>query len=151
MADELIGMGTAIYMAETPEAAALTKLGRVKSVDFPDETTAELETTNYDSDGAREFIPGLTDGGSVPIVINWRPGDETDEMLIAAKADRKRRLWRIVTPEDEGRQQATFMGYISARGRTLPVDNVMESEITVRVSGKITIEPAVTDPTVIGA
>lgn len=146
--DELLGMGTAIYMAATPDATSLTKLGRVKNTGFPDETTAEVETTNYDSDGAREFIPGLTDGGSIPITINWVPGDETDDLLIAAKADKKRRTWRIVTPEDEGQQQFTFSGYISARGRTAPVDGVMESEITVRVSGKIIIASAAADPTV---
>ena len=151
MSDELLGMGTAVYMAATPDATTLTKLGRVKNTGFPDEAVADVETTNYDSEGAREFIAGLSDGGSIPITINWKPGDATDDLLVAAKADRKNRTWRIVTPPDEGQQQFTFAGFISGRGRTAPVDGVMESEVTVRVSGKIEILPASDNPTVTGA
>jgi predicted secreted protein len=149
MSDALIGYGTRLYMGATANAAALTKLAEVTSVSFPDETVAEVEVTHYESPGrAREFIPGLSDNGSITFAINWVPGSATDDMLIAAKADRANRTFRIVTPGDEG-QMFTFPAFISGLSRAAPMDDRMTAEVTLRVAGAVTIAEASENPTVI--
>jgi predicted secreted protein len=146
-----IGYGTRVYMQEEPDSTALTKLGEVTNVGFPDEQVSEVEVTHYESpDSTQEFIAGLKNGGSLPLSINWVPGSATDIMLRAAKADRQNRTWRIVTPPDDDAQQFTFPAFITGFQRTAPIDDRMTAEITLRVAGAVIEADAATDPTVIG-
>ena len=152
MSDALIGYGTRLYMAATAGAAALTKVAEVTNVSFPDESVAEVEVTHYESPGrAREFIPGLSDNGSITFTINWVPGSATDDMLIAAKADRANRVFRIVTPgtDDVDGQMFTFPAFISGLSRAAPIDDRMTADVTLRVAGAVTIADASADPTVL--
>lgn len=139
-------------MTATANATALTKVAEVTSVAFPDETVAEVEVTHYESPGrSREFIPGLSDNGSITFTINWVPGSATDDMLVAAKADRSNRTFRIVTPaagDDDG-QMFTFPAFISGLSRAAPIDDRMTADVTLRVAGAVTIADGVADPTVI--
>lgn len=149
MSDALIGYGTRLYMGATANATTLTKLAEVTSVAFPDESVAEVEVTHYESPGrSREFIPGLSDNGSITFTINWVPGSATDALLIAAKADRANRLVRIVTPGPDG-QMFTFPAFISGMTRAAPIDDRMTSDVTLRVAGAVEIDDAAADPTVI--
>jgi predicted secreted protein len=149
MSDAMIGYGTRLYMAATKAATTLTKVAEVTNVTFPDESVAEVEVTHYESPGrTREFISGFSDAGSITFTVNWVPGSETDDMLVAAKADGETRTLRIVTPGDDG-QMFTFPGYISGFARTAPIDDRMTADLTVRVAGAITIAEVTDTPTTI--
>lgn len=150
MSDALIGYGTRFLMAATAAAAALTKLAEVTSVTFPNEQVAEVEVTNYDSPNrTREYIPGLNDAGDITVEINWIPGNPTDELIAAAKADGKVRTMRIVTPPDDTSQMYTFPGFIRGFEPAAPMDGKMTASVTIRVAGAIVREDAAADPTVI--
>jgi len=152
MSDALIGYGTRLYMGATANATALTKVAEETSVSIPDESVAEVEVTHYESPGrAREFIPGLSDNGSITFTINWIPGSATDDLLIAAKADRANRTFRIVTPaaDDYDGQMFTFPAFISGMSRAVPIDDRMTADVTLRVAGAVTIAEASENPTVI--
>ena len=149
MSDALIGFGTRLYMGATANATALTKLAEVTSVSFPDETVAEVEVTHYESPGrSREFIPGLSDNGSITFTINWVPGSATDTLLTTAKGDRATRPVRIVTPGDDD-QMFTFPAFVSGISRAAPIDDRMTADVTLRVAGAVVIADAVADPTVL--
>lgn len=149
MSEAQIGYGTRFYMAATPGAAALTKLAEVTSVTPPEDEVAEVEVTHYESPGrTREFIAGLSDAGSTTLEMNWVPGSATDDLLVAAKADRKVRIMRIVTPPGDGSQQFTFPAYVSGYTRALPLDDRMTATVTLRIAGAVVEADAAATPTV---
>lgn len=151
MSDALIGYGTRFLMAATPAAAALTKLAEVTSVTLPNEQVAEVEVTHYESPGrTREFIPGLNDAGEITVEINWVPGSDTDDLIVAAKADGKVRTMRIVTPADDTSQMYTFPGFVRGFERTAPMDDKMTATLTIRIAGAVVQADAAADPKVIG-
>ncbi len=151
MSDALIGYGTRFLMAATPAATALTKLAEVTSVTLPNEQVAEVEVTHYESPGrTREFIPGLNDAGEITVEINWVPGSDTDDLIVAAKADGKVRTMRIVTPADDTSQMYTFPGFVRGFERTAPMDDKMTATLTIRIAGAVDQANAAADPTVIG-
>lgn len=145
MSDALIGIGTAIYMAATANAATLTKLAEVTSVGLPNEQAGEVDVTNYDSPGrTREFIPGLNDAGEITMEMNWVPGSATDDLIVTAKADGKVRTFRVVTPEDDDQQMYTFPGFIRGYERTTPIDSQLTATVTIRVAGAV-VQAAATE------
>lgn len=50
-------------------------IGGLISVALPDSAKEEAETTDTDSGGDREFIPGLRDHGSLDVVCRYDPED----------------------------------------------------------------------------
>lgn len=50
-------------------------IGGLMSVSFPDAVKEEAETTDTDSGGAREYIPGLRDHGSFDLTVRYDPED----------------------------------------------------------------------------
>lgn len=148
MAYGMIGHGTRFLMAALASSSALTKLAQVTSVGLPNEQTAEVETTNYDSPGrTREFIAGLNDAGEITIEMNFHPGSATDELIVAAKGDGQVRTMRIVTPEDDDQQMYTFPGFVRGYERNLPVDDRLTATVTIRVAGAVVQAAATADPT----
>lgn len=150
MSEALIGYGTQFLMQATAAAAGLTKLGEVTNVTMPNEQISEVEATHYESPGrAREFIPGLSDAGEITVELNWVPGDATDKLIAAAKADGKVRTMRVVTPPDDTQQMYSFPGFIRGYERALPMDDRLTATITIRIAGAVTQANASADPKVI--
>lgn len=146
----MIGYSTRFFMQATAAAAALTKLAEVTSVALPNEQTAEVEVTHYESPGrTREFIPGMNDAGEITVEMNFHPGSDTDAMLAAAKADGQVRTMRIVTPQDDDQQMYTFPGFVRGYERALPMDDRLTATVTIRVAGAVVQADASADPTVL--
>lgn len=153
MSDAQIGYGAKFLMSALPNSTALTKLAEVTSVSLPNEQTAEVEVTHYESPGrTREFIAGLSDAGEITIGMNWVPGSGTDKAIVAAKADGKVRTMRVVVPDGSANgQMFTFPGFVRGIERTVPIDDKMEATLTIRVAGAVVQANGTADPTVIGA
>ncbi|ARR55332.1 hypothetical protein HY78_18740 [Rhizorhabdus wittichii DC-6] len=145
MTNVKIGYGAKFYMQATAIATALTKLGEVTNVGLPNEQSADVEATHYESpDRTREYIAGLIDPGELTIELNWIPGDATDDLLVAAKSSGSVLLMRTVVP---GAQQFTYPGIVKGIERTVPIDDRMTATVTIRVAGAVVQEEAFADPT----
>lgn len=140
MADnQLAGTGHRAQFWLDNASGTLTKLGQVVSFGMPSAERDEVETTHLDSD-AKEFAPGLVDFGSFEVVLNLRPGSDTDLLLEAAAEDSDNREWRAILPirgvltrqyDGDGFVQSYDRGEITADGK-------MEATLTVRATGAIT-------------
>lgn len=70
---------------ETGDGASpetFTELAEVKSIGGPNESQEELDATHLRSTGGyREFVPSFKDGGEIPMVLNFIPGNTTQQAL----------------------------------------------------------------------
>lgn len=151
MSDAQIGYGSKFLMQELASSSALTKLAEVTSVSLPNEQVSEVEVTHYESPGkTREFISGLNDAGEITISMNFLSGSETDELIEGAKADGKTRTMRVVVPDGNANgQMYTFPGFVKGYERSVPIDDKMTADVTIRVAGAVVHAAGVVDPTVI--
>ena len=57
-------------------------IGGLITIGFPDATKEEAESTDTDSGGQREFIPGLRDFGSIELTVRHDPEDAGQDALL---------------------------------------------------------------------
>lgn len=133
-----IGWGGEFHLSTDNTEANLVELVQVVSFDLPEVQVDQVETTHLKSeDRFKEFLDALADGGTVAIVMNFRPGSDTDEMLDDWEESRGKRKIRFVVPllgvpAKTYTVSATFAGY--ARGN-IAAGAKMESTLSVKISG----------------
>lgn len=133
-----IGWGGEVHLSTDSTVANLKELVQVVSFGLPNEEVGEVETTHLKSpQKRREFIAGLADGGSVDVVMNYRPGSDTDLLILAAKAARDTRALRFVIPEGgTAAVQVDTTCYVSGYDRgEVTADGKLESTVTFRITG----------------
>lgn len=119
-----------------------TVVGLVKNITLPERTRDELETTDHQSSGDDEYIPGLRRGGSVSIEGNLAMGVTGDEGQDALEtnfgADGAAAIEEVVlTFPDAGTATATtftFDGFVTALGGSLPFDNIGDFACTIKAA-----------------
>lgn len=136
--DPSIGWGGEVWLHN---GAELYELVQVVSFGLPNFETEDVEVTHLKSPNRiRQFIDGLKTGGSVDIVINYRPGSDTDTLIRAAKAAGDSREIKFGIPENgvvvyEVETMATVKAY--DRGE-VSADGKMEATVTVRIDAEET-------------
>lgn len=137
-------------MAETQEASvgwggefhfndgtALYEAVEVVSFTLPSPEFEEVESTHLKSANRyREFIDSLVNGGEVQVVLNYRPGSDTDTKLLAWRDARAIRAIKFGIPETgdvvveistTGKCNMIDRGEVSADGK-------LEATVTIRVA-----------------
>lgn len=120
------------------DGTALYELKHVVSFGLPNEQADEVEVTHLKSPNKRkEFIAGLSDGGEVQVVLNYRPGSTTDTLIAAARAARDVRQVKFVIPEDgEPAWEITTSCFVKGVDRgTISAGDKMEVTVTLRITG----------------
>ncbi len=88
-----------------------------------------VDTTHLGTTTARTFMPGdLYDGGEVTLNIQWNP-DAAVKPPINGAAE--------TITIDFGTTTASFSGFVTGYGYEVPLEELMTSEITIKVSGEI--------------
>jgi len=126
-------------------------VGGLVSIGFPDATKEEAETTDTDSGGQREFIPGLRDFGTVELTCRHDPEDAGQSALEAnflASADVKECVITLPIEASAGsggipstsQYTYTFDGFVLA-GPTgdlgLADSEAAQVTFTIRVTGAV--------------
>lgn len=130
-----IGWGAEVHLAD--ELGALTELVEVVSFALPDEEVDEVEVTNLKSpDRRREYISGLSDGGTVDVELNYVPGSATDVLIRAAKAAGTSRAVKFVVPDGAATWQITTSAYVSGYSRgPVAAGDKMSATLRLRITG----------------
>lgn len=117
----------------------LAQMSQVKEFGLPKVLRDFVETTHLKST-AKEYVPTLPDTDEIEITLNYRPGSDTDVALAAAAVDANPRKIRLIVPiRGTLVKSYTFSGYITYDpSGSVSVGDVMESTVTVRVTGAIT-------------
>lgn len=139
MSNAMIGYDTEFRIKATPSASDFTDLAEVYSVTPPESSIDQVEVTHMKSPNRRrEYIPTLSDNGTVSCEMNFVPGSATDiliESLITAG--------HVVGAQIEYPNGTVVAFDCSVSGYTkgVPVDDRLTATVEFQVTGDVTITP----------
>ncbi len=126
----LLKIGNGAGTAET-----FTTLAEVLDIDGPSQSRDSIEVTSHSSNGWREFIAGLKDGGEISFDLNMVPDDATQQTLRDHFDDGTVGNYQIVYPNG---WQDDFAATITDYGTKSPVDGPVTDSVTLKISGAVT-------------
>jgi len=114
----------------TSGGSPTTLLGQVMDVTAPDQSVDDVEFTNNDSaNGFKEYIPGLSDGGTVSFEVVYEESkNATMQTLLGAM-----KSWEITLPDDS---TWDFEGYVNGLGHDVPVGDLVKNSVSIKIDGK---------------
>lgn len=134
MTDAVLGRGAVVRMGVGAVGSKVyTTLPGCRDFDFPDESVEEVDVTSHSSPASRvETIPGTVDLGTFELTLDWTPGSDADEAILAVKATRETIRLGL---KPVGGAEEFFDGWVSGYKRTAPVKGEMKAILRVRITG----------------
>ena len=134
MAEFVAKNGTAGLYYGSGSPLAYTKIAGVKSFNKGSISAEEKDVTDFDSPaGWREFVNGLKSASPGSIVLNFDPGDTTQEYLRTAQGGAAIPMKALYDDK-----QATFTALVLAFDEPLQVGEVAEATVTIKLTGAVT-------------
>ena len=110
----------------------------VEDITGPGETTDTIDITNQDSDGGyKEYAATLQDGGTVTFPSHLIPSNNEQVTMLTHKHNKTLLYWRIRIANSG--YAAYFNGLITGTALAFPRGGVAGINITIKVSGPVTI------------
>lgn len=138
----LHAIGTLLKRGDGGSPETFTTVAEVLSITGPGLTSDIIDVTNHDtSNGFREFIMGLQDGGEFQFSINYIPTNSTHNAttgLLDAFEDKERGNWKLVFP-DGATTTWTFQAVVRTVAIRAPIDGQLTADVTLKISGKPTL------------
>lgn len=123
----------------TPEV--FTAVAEIIELTPPQMSRDGIDVTSHtSSDGYREYISGMRDGGEVPFKANWLPTNATHDGttgLLESFNDNDNHNWKIILPNSL--VTISFRGFLTAFEPDLPIEEQAQLSGTIKVSGKPTV------------
>jgi phosphoglucomutase len=95
------------------------------------------DVTNMDTTSAyKEWLPGMIDGGSVTVELNFINTDTVQGELWADLAAQTLLTWRVQLPNTRGRFD--FSGYVEGMDPDFDVEKAASNKLSVKISGALT-------------
>ena len=112
-------------------------LAKVRNITGPSKTRDTIDVTSLDSTGGyREFIAGFRDGGEVSFeLIFTLPGYDVLNDDFESEAVQS---YSIELP-DSNTTTLAFSGYVTSLGMSIPLDDAIMSDVTIKITGQITL------------
>lgn len=136
-----IGWGGEFWLGTTALSASLVEMVQVVSFGLPQDQTDRVETTHLKSPNRRkEYTSGLVDGGEVNVVLNFRPGSDTDQAIEDAFDAGDERAVRFVVPNlGVAAWDYTTTAIITGYDRgTVSAGDKLEATLTLAITGAVT-------------
>jgi len=120
--------------------SVFTPLAELTDIGTPETSRDSVDFTHFGSpDFHREFKPGLSDAGELPISYNLIPGLADDLVIATHLATRLVEQWQILFPNGA---KFVFKGFATKHSRATPIDDKMIGSATFKISGKPVLTPA---------
>lgn len=114
-----------------------TLIAGVRDISGPSMALSTVDATAHDStDGFREFVPGLADGGEVSFELVFDPKAADHEYLHDALAGRTEESFQLIFT-DTGDTEYHFDGYVTAFEPGAPVEGFISANVTIKVTGEV--------------
>lgn len=120
----------------TGSPETFTAIPEVKSFSGPGGSASVIDVTDLAS-AAKEKRMGLQDEGQLSLTLNYIPDNAVHMGLRTDRANQTLRNFRIVFT-DTGDTQWDFAGFVTGFTVSGGVDNVVEANVTIEISGAIT-------------
>lgn len=136
-----IGYDTRFAIENAPGSGVFVELAEVYEVTPPDSQVDQVDATHYQSPGrAREFIPGLTDPGTVSVSMNYIANSVSDQRIEGLRVAGTVLAMRITFPNGV---RATFSASVQSYTKAVPLDDRMTATVEMKVAGAVTIAASV--------
>lgn len=137
MSDAIAGVGTQ-FRRWNSVSGQWENIAEVNSITGPGMTRDTIDVTSLDSTGGyREFIAGFRDGGTVALGMNF--SRDTYETMLADFESDVIQNYEIVLPDDDN-TSLEFQGFVTEAPLTIPTDDKVTADITIKISGPVTLE-----------
>jgi predicted secreted protein len=132
--------GSALKRGDGGSPEAFTAIAEIIELSGPAMSRDDIDVTSHQSsDGYREFIPGLRDGGEVTFTANYLPTNSTQDdstgLLEGFNSDTTENF-RLVLPNSLG--YISFVGFLTAYEPDTPVEEQGQLSGTIKVTQKPT-------------
>lgn len=114
-----------------------TTIPEIKSFSGPGGSATVIDVTDLQST-AKEKRMGLPDEGQLQFTINYIPDNAVHQGLRQDRMDRIERDFRITFTDASPATQWTFSAFVSGFSVSGAVDNVVEAQVTLEITGAIT-------------
>lgn len=134
MSNAISAQGTLLARAPAATPTVFTTIAELRDMSGPTMSRNEIETTPH-NDTEEAFVMGIRRKGDMTFTIGYLPGDPThDELtgLMKALIDNSRDIYRLTFPEGS---QWLFSGYVKGINPSMPVDDGLTAEVTIRPTG----------------
>jgi hypothetical protein len=112
-------------------------IAEVTSITPPSDKIDIIEATHMTSSGGnKEFLIGLNDPGEAGFTFNFIASGTADTALRAWRAARAARACRITYPNGV---TWTFQGILTGYQPSLPMNDKMSADVTIKVTGSTTV------------
>lgn len=131
------GIGTVFERGDGEEAEVFAAVANVYNISGPGMTRETIETTTYDStEGYREKIGGLRDGGSVTFTMNFTK--DGYNLILGDFEDDDPVNYKIKFPDADS-TIASFSGLVTELPTSIPEGDRITIDVTIEINGKVTI------------
>ena len=132
-----------LFKRDTNGAGNFATVGNVSDISGPGLKRNAIDVSDHSSPNLyKEVIKGMKEGGEVSLKINYRPGENTHADLYADFEEDDLRAYQIVIlPDDPDEHTWEFDAMITDLGSAYPVDDKMELDVKIKISGKPTLTP----------
>lgn len=133
--------GTLLKIGDGATSEAFTTIAEVRDISGPGFELGTTEVTAHDSDGWREFVATLLDGGEISFDINFGPAEAThdyDGGLLQDMVNKTRRNFQLIFP-DTATTTWTLPAYVTNFEPGAPVDGELSASVTLKVTGQPTL------------
>jgi len=135
--------GTQFLMGDGDNPEEFTAVAEVADIQGPNFAKEAIEVTHHgSSNGWRERISGLKDGGEVTLTLNFLPQDPTHDVdtgLLSQLYGDDVNNYQIILPDTDA-TTITFAAIVTAHTLTEPIDDKLSADVTVMITGEPSIE-----------
>ena len=131
------GMTIAIDLGDV-SPTSWTDIPDVKDISFRTGSASVIDTTDLSS-LAKEKRMGLADEGQCTFTLNFRPKNSAHAELVAAKADRQSRDFKVALTDSPTPTTYYVTGFVLSVPISAGVDAVIESNVTIEITGAVTV------------
>lgn len=138
-----LGHETVLKRGDGASTESFVAIAEIINITPPAMTRDSVETTKHNTtDRYRTFIPGLRDGGTVEVQVQYDPAAAGHADLLADLNDDVLHNYKVTFPTDIG-EEWTFSGFITDMSEESPIDDRITRSVTFKVSGKPTLATTV--------
>ena len=135
--------GTLLQLSDGASPPAYTTVAQLTNITGPTMESEQLDVSSHDSTGGyREFVPGISNPGTVSIEGNFDPAGATHMNasggLLYIFEQKTVNDWKIVWP-DTGSTEWTFSASIVSFETQAPFDGALTFSAELLISGQPTL------------
>lgn len=142
MTNAIKAFATLLKIGDGADPEVFTTVAEVTNIGGPSLSLGTEDVTSHSStDGWREFVATLLDGGEVSIEGNYVPGEATHDAtsgLINDMENRTKRNFELVFP-DSGATTWAFPALVTNFTPAAPVEGKLGFSATLKITGKPTL------------